>query len=135
MVTALTVLRSGLSNNSCQEKFRSPYSLFNWQQQCLVSPPPSLVSNGCGGTLSLGLKWPGHEAGHSPPASAKVKEVICTASLPGAVKWKRVTSHNSHGAQVGNTGSCLWYEHLVGAREGTVTTCPCTLVVCLLCWK
>jgi hypothetical protein len=26
------------------------------------------------GTLSLGVKWPGREADHSPPSSAEVKE-------------------------------------------------------------
>jgi hypothetical protein len=28
------------------------------------------------GALSLGVKWPGHEADHSPPASVKVKEWV-----------------------------------------------------------
>jgi hypothetical protein len=53
--------------------------------------------------------------------------------LWGAVKWKWVTMHNSHGAQVGNTGICLRHERLVGTRQSTVTTC--TLVLRLLCWK
>jgi hypothetical protein len=35
----------------------------------------------------------------------------------GAVKWKWVTTHNSHGAQVGNTGICLRHEHLVGLEK------------------
>jgi hypothetical protein len=28
------------------------------------------------GTLSLGIKWPGHEADHSPPSSVEVKECM-----------------------------------------------------------
>jgi hypothetical protein len=28
------------------------------------------------GTLSLGVKWPGHEADYSPPSSAEVKEWV-----------------------------------------------------------
>jgi hypothetical protein len=36
----------------------------------LTQPPIHCVP----GTLSLGVKRPGREAGHSPPSSAKVKE-------------------------------------------------------------
>jgi hypothetical protein len=36
--------------------------------------PPSLLSNGYQGLLSLGVKRPGREADHSPPSSAEVKE-------------------------------------------------------------
>jgi hypothetical protein len=36
--------------------------------------PPSLLSNGVPGALSLGVKRPGREADHSPPSSAEVKE-------------------------------------------------------------
>jgi len=33
--------------------------------------------------LSLGVKWPGHEADHSPPPSAEVKNAwICTSTPP-----------------------------------------------------
>jgi hypothetical protein len=28
------------------------------------------------GALSLGVKWPGHEADHSPPSRAEVKECV-----------------------------------------------------------
>jgi hypothetical protein len=28
------------------------------------------------GALSLGIKWPGHESGHSPPSRADVKECM-----------------------------------------------------------
>jgi len=28
------------------------------------------------GALSLGVKWPGHEADHSPPSSAEIKECM-----------------------------------------------------------
>jgi hypothetical protein len=37
--------------------------------------PPSLPSSGLPGALSLGVKWLGHEAHHSPPSSAKVENV------------------------------------------------------------
>jgi hypothetical protein len=33
-------------------------------------------------TLTLGLKWPGHEANHWPPSSAKVKNVWSYTSTP-----------------------------------------------------
>jgi len=40
--------------------------------------PPSLLSSGYQGTLSLGIKWLGHETGHSPPSSADVRDAcIC----------------------------------------------------------
>jgi hypothetical protein len=35
-----------------------------------TQPPIQYVS----GALSLGVKWPGREADHSPPASAEVKK-------------------------------------------------------------
>jgi hypothetical protein len=35
------------------------------------------------GALSLGVKWPGHEADHSPPSSAEVKNAwSCTSTPP-----------------------------------------------------
>jgi len=39
--------------------------------------PPSLLSNGYQGALSLGVKRQGHEADHSPPSSAEVH--LCVA--------------------------------------------------------
>jgi len=36
--------------------------------------PPSLLSNGYQGALSLGVERPGRAADHSPPSSAEVKE-------------------------------------------------------------
>jgi hypothetical protein len=36
--------------------------------------PPNLLSNGHRGFFLLGVKRPGHEADHSPPASAEVKK-------------------------------------------------------------
>jgi hypothetical protein len=39
----------------------------------------------CTGALSPGVKHPGHEADHSPPASAEVKKMlICTSTPPYA---------------------------------------------------
>jgi hypothetical protein len=37
--------------------------------------PPNLLSNGCHGAFSLGVKQPGREGHHSPPASAEVKKI------------------------------------------------------------
>jgi hypothetical protein len=37
--------------------------------------------------LSPGVKWPGHEADHSPPASAEVKEIWIYTSLPRMPSW------------------------------------------------
>jgi hypothetical protein len=34
------------------------------------------------GALSLGVKWPGREAGHSPPSSAEVKNAWSYTSTP-----------------------------------------------------
>jgi hypothetical protein len=34
------------------------------------------------GALSLGVKWPGHEADHSPPTSAEVKNALSSTSTP-----------------------------------------------------
>jgi hypothetical protein len=38
------------------------------------------------GVLSSGVKWPGHEADHSPPFSAEVKNVWSYAFTPCSVK-------------------------------------------------
>jgi hypothetical protein len=44
-----------------------------------TQPPTEWVP----GTLSPGVKWPGREADHSPPTSAKVKKIwICTSTPP-----------------------------------------------------
>jgi hypothetical protein len=41
------------------------------------------------GTLSLGIKWPGREAGHSPPSSAKVKECVeLHLHSPNTPQWR-----------------------------------------------
>jgi hypothetical protein len=34
------------------------------------------------GALSLGVKWPGREADHSPPSSAEVKNAWSYTSIP-----------------------------------------------------
>jgi hypothetical protein len=44
--------------------------------------PPSLLSNGYQGALSSGVKQLGHEADHSPPSSAKVKNMWHYISTP-----------------------------------------------------
>jgi hypothetical protein len=38
--------------------------------------PPSPLSNGYQGALSLGVKRPGRKVDHSPPSSAEVKECV-----------------------------------------------------------
>jgi hypothetical protein len=67
-----------------------------------LSGPPSLIFNGHQGPLSLGVKWQGHEVGHSLLCSAKVKEeelychspctfMVCagvTLSLLGLKWWE-----------------------------------------------
>jgi hypothetical protein len=44
----------------------------------LTQPPIPWVP----GALSPGVKWPGHEADHSPPASAEVKKTWVYTSTP-----------------------------------------------------
>jgi hypothetical protein len=44
--------------------------------------PASLLSNGYGGALSLGVKLPGREADHSPRTSAEVKKTWIYTSTP-----------------------------------------------------
>jgi hypothetical protein len=39
------------------------------------------------GTLSLGVKWLGHEADHSPPSSAEVKNAGSYMSTPHTSSW------------------------------------------------
>jgi hypothetical protein len=39
------------------------------------------------GAFSLGVKWQGHEAEHSPPASAEVKNGGAILLLPQTFSW------------------------------------------------
>jgi hypothetical protein len=57
------------------EPFSSPCPEQFWS-------PPSLLSGGYRGALSLGIKWPGREADHSPPSSAEVKNAWSYTSTP-----------------------------------------------------
>jgi hypothetical protein len=43
---------------------------------------PNLLSSGLPGALSPGVKQPGREANHSPPASADVKKMWISTSTP-----------------------------------------------------
>jgi hypothetical protein len=43
---------------------------------------PHNLSNGYRGVLSPGVKWQGHEADHSPSASAEVKKMWIYTSTP-----------------------------------------------------
>jgi hypothetical protein len=49
--------------------------------------PPSLLSNGYQGALSLGVKRPGREADHSPPSSAEAKNAWTYTSTPPVRLW------------------------------------------------
>jgi len=49
--------------------------------------PPSHLSNGYGGVLFPEVRPPEHEADHSPPASAKVKNVWICTSTPNTASW------------------------------------------------
>jgi len=54
-----------------------------------IQPPIQWVP----GNLSLGVKWPGHEADHSHPSSAKVRECVkLYFHCPNTCSW--------HGAEV-----------------------------------
>jgi hypothetical protein len=70
--------------------------------QCPHCPwgPPSLLSTGYQGALSLGVKRPGREADHPPPSSAEVKKCVelyfpspNTPSCCGAQLKNRTASH------------------------------------------
>jgi hypothetical protein len=58
-------------------------------QECLLlhvvqtgsGAPPSLLSNGSGSS-SPWVKWPGREAGHSPPTSTEVKKMWIYIATP-----------------------------------------------------
>jgi hypothetical protein len=41
----------------------------------LFREPPSLPQNGCQGDFPWAVKWPGHNADHSPSSTAEVKMV------------------------------------------------------------
>jgi hypothetical protein len=58
------------------------FSPHYWLRPALwpTQPPVQRVR----GALSLGLKWLGHEAEHSPPSSAEVKHVWSYTSTPPA---------------------------------------------------
>jgi hypothetical protein len=61
------------------------------------------------GALSLGVKWPGHEADHSPPSSAEVKECVeLYLHSPNMPSW--------HGAQL---------------KKSTGTSLPFTFSLCI----
>jgi len=47
-----------------------------------VLGPTQLPIQWVPGSLSLEVKWPGHEADHSPPSSAEIKNVWSYTSIP-----------------------------------------------------
>jgi len=55
----------------------------NWFLELLITwSLLSLLFSGYWGALSQEVKWLGHEADHSPPSSAKVKDVMNYTSIP-----------------------------------------------------
>jgi hypothetical protein len=52
--------------------------------------PTQLRINWLPGALSLGVKWLGHEAGHSPPTSAEVKKCGSVHPFPHMLSWHSV---------------------------------------------
>jgi hypothetical protein len=57
----------------------------------LALGPPSLLYIGYQVRLPWGVKWPGHEADHSPPFSAKIKNVGAIPPLPIHLHGARTT--------------------------------------------
>jgi hypothetical protein len=50
------------------------------------------------GALSLGVKWPGREADHSPPSSAEVKELVdLYLHSPNTLSWRRAQLKKAQG--------------------------------------
>jgi hypothetical protein len=56
------------------------FSLYHHVQNDSGAHPPSFPVGT--GALSLGVKWLGHEADHSPPSIAEVKNVWSSTSTP-----------------------------------------------------
>jgi hypothetical protein len=50
-------------------------TMFFSRHPYLLWGTPNVLSNGYGGTVSPGVKRPGREADHSPPASAEVNKI------------------------------------------------------------
>jgi hypothetical protein len=50
------------------------------------------------GALSLGVKWPGREANHSPPSSAEVKECVeLYVHSPNTPSWRGIQLKKAQG--------------------------------------
>jgi hypothetical protein len=68
--------------------------------QFLSSPlgPTHLPIQWVSGSVSLGVKWHGHEADHSPPYSAKVKNAWSYTSTPqyAFIAWCSVKKHRDN---------------------------------------
>jgi hypothetical protein len=56
--------------------------IFLFTMSGLVLGPTQPPIQGVPGALSLGVKWPGHEADHSATSSAEVKNVLSYTSTP-----------------------------------------------------
>jgi hypothetical protein len=54
------------------------------------SGPTQPSIQGVSGALSLGIKRPGREADHPPPASAEVKNAWSYTSTPNTSSWRGV---------------------------------------------
>jgi hypothetical protein len=66
------------------------------------------------GTLSMGVKWPGREADHSPPSSAEVKNALSYTSTPqyAFMTWCSVKK------STGSTLPFIFYLYLENCAGG-----------------
>jgi len=77
--------------------------------------PPSLLSNGLPGALSLGVQRPRREANNSPPASAEVKEwVELYLHSPNTSSWR--------GAQLKHRDNFTFFTSTTTTTTTTTTT-------------
>jgi hypothetical protein len=61
------------------------------------------------GSLSLGVEWPGHEADHSPPSGAEVKNIWSYTSMPEYffMAWCLVKHRDDNTAYLTSLAVCL----------------------------
>jgi hypothetical protein len=64
------------------------FSSTPWPDRLWNPPQPSI--KWVPRALTLGVKWPGREADHSPPSSAEVKNAWSYTSTPNTLSWRSV---------------------------------------------
>jgi len=113
-------------------KVRQKYSIVHFLGRGFLSskrpdrlwgPPRFLLSSYQ--VSSLGLKWRGHEANHSHPSGAKVKNVWLWTSTPP------VCFHGVHNDDIAY--SCFAFTFLVRKRFALRISCPSFLIYCIFC--